>query len=156
MSVNIFDKLGKIYIEIDNNYASIEVHARSKGYNKKEVEYNNKRQFNDQAYFLFMFTRLESLVRDLTDELIESKFSTLTDWKIKRTWEIIHVQKTNNSLNFMNRVALLTPKGNADYNLIRQYYNQRNNIGHGGSFTIPISIPNVIADMKYLFRELSK
>ncbi|MFN6380542.1 MAG: hypothetical protein ACK4WD_14775 [Flavobacteriales bacterium] len=54
----------------------------------------------------------------------------------------------------MNRVALMTPKGGIDYNLVNQYYAQRNNIGHGGSFTIPISIPNVIADMKRLYKDL--
>jgi len=141
--MNIFDQLGMIYNEIDSTYASIEVIARSKGHRKKEAEYFAKRQFNDQAYFLFMFTRLEDRVRNLSDELIDDKIATLTDWRVKRTWEIIQRQKVNNTLHFMNRVALLSPKGQANYNLIKQYLDQRNNIGHGGTFTIAISIPTV-------------
>ena len=90
--MNIFDNLGKIYNEIDATYASIEVKARSKGYYKKETEYLAKRQFNDQAYFLFMFTRLEDRVREVSDKLVDSKVSTLTDWKAKRVWEIIPEQ----------------------------------------------------------------
>lgn len=154
--MNIFDRLGKIYNEIDSTYASIEVKARSRKHHKKEAEYYTKRQFNDQAYFLFMFTRLEDRVRNLSDNLIENKIITLRDWKTKRTWEIIQKQKTNDTLHFMNRVALLTPKGRSNYNLIKQYYDQRNNIGHGRSFTIAISIPTVIFDMKRLYKELNK
>jgi len=154
--MNIFDELGKVYNEIDTTYASIEVNARSRGHNKKEAEYFGKRQFNDQAYFLFMFTRLEDRVRNLSDQLIDDKMATLTDWKSKRSWEIIQKQKTNDSLHFMNRVSLLTLKGGTNYNLIKQYYDQRNNIGHGGSFTSAISMPTVIADMKQLYKDLKQ
>jgi len=152
--MNIFDELGKIYNEIDNKYASIEVQARLRGHHKKEAEYSRKRQLNDQAYFLFMFTRFEGRVRDISDSLINNKVTNLVDWKINRAWDIINKQKSNDSLHFMNRVALLTPKGQFDHNLIKQYYDQRNNIGHGGSFTIAISIPTVVADMKRLNKDL--
>jgi len=152
--MNIFDELGKIYSEVDDTYARTEIQARSKGYRKKEAEYYRKRQLNDQAYFLFMFTRFEGRVREISDNLINNKVTGHADWKINRAWEIINKQKSNDSLHFMNRVALLTPKGQIDYNLIKQYYDQRNNIGHGGSFTIAISIPNVIADMKRFYKDL--
>lgn len=154
--MTIFDDLGKIYNEIDNTYSSQEIQARTKGFNKKEAQYARKRQLNDQAYFLFMFTRLEDRVRDLSDQLVDDKMASLTDWKSKRSWEIIQKQKTNDSLHFMNRVSLLTPKGGADYNLIKQYYDQRNNIGHGGTFTITISIPTVITDLKRLYKDLNQ
>jgi len=88
--MNIFDELGKIYNEIDNKYASIEVQARLRGHHKKEAEYSRKRQLNDQAYFLFMFTRFEGRVRDISDSLINSKVTNLVDWKINRAWDIIN------------------------------------------------------------------
>lgn len=150
--MNIFDELGKIYNEIDSDYAAKEIFARSKGYNRKEIEYQSKRQFNDQAYFLYMFTRLEGRIRDLSDTLIDSNVVATVNWKTKRSWEIINKQ----NLNLMNRVALLTQKGHADYNLIKRYYDQRNNIGHGNTFTIVISIPTVITDMKRLYRDLNR
>ena len=151
--MNIFDQLGKIYNEIDTTYAGIEVQSRLRGHNKKEAEYFGKRQFNDQAYFLFMFTRLEDRVRNLSDELIDDKVGNLTDWKAKRTWDILGKRKDR--IAFMDRVALLTEINQTDYNLIDRYYRQRNNIGHGGTFTIAISIPTVIADMKRLYRDLN-
>ncbi len=152
--MNIFDRLGKIYHEIDSSYAAIELTARSKGYNQKEAEYNEKRQYNDQAYFLFMFTRLEDRVRTLSHNLINDRVSVLTDWKSKRTWDIL--SKRKDRIAFMDRVALLTETNGLDYNLIDRYYRQRNNIGHGGTFTITISIPNVIADMKRLYKDLKE
>ena len=153
--MNIFDQLGKIYNEIDSMYAVKEVFARSKGHNKKEVEYNGKRQYNDQAYFLFMFTRLEDRIRNISDKLIDDKMAAISDWKSKRSWEIIQKQKSNDSLHLMNRVSLLTEKGGTNFNLIKRYYDQRNNIGHGGNFTIPINIPTVISDMKQLHGDLN-
>lgn len=154
--MNIFDRLEKIYTEIDSNYAAIELAAHSRRHRKKEVEYFTKRKFNDLAYFLFMFTRLEDRVRNLSDQLVDRKVRILADWKSKRSWEILKKQKDNDTLHFMNRVSLLTQKGGTDFNLIKQYYDQRNNIGHGGSFTIIISIPNVIADMKRLYKKLKE
>jgi hypothetical protein len=54
----------------------------------------------------------------------------------------------------MDRVALLSEINGADYQLINSYYKQRNSIGHGGSFTIPINIPTVINDLKRLYNVL--
>jgi len=161
--MNIFDELGKIYNEIDIKYASIEVQARLRGHHKKEAEYLRKRYLNDQAYFLFMFTRLEGRVRDISNNLIGNKIATRTNWKTKRIWEIIPKGKSQYVLNFKDRVALLTPKGQTNYGKIIDYYNQRNNIGHGGTSTnigrgatssTVIFIPTVIADMKRLYKDL--
>lgn len=99
-----------------------------------------------------MFTRLEDRVRTLSDNLIDDRIATLTDWKAKRTWDILGNRKDR--IAFMDRVALLTEINGSDYILINRYYRQRNNIGHGGTFTITISIPTVIADMKRLYKDL--
>jgi hypothetical protein len=104
------------------------------------------------AYFLFMFTRLEDRIKELSDKLINTKASGLTKWENKRTWDVL--VKRKNSIPLMDRVALLTEINKPDYNLIRQYYNQRNEIGHGGNFTIPINVPVFIADLKRLFKDL--
>lgn len=154
--MNIFDELRDVYNEIDKTYSSQEIQSRTRGFSKKEAQYARKRQLNDQAYFLFMFTRLEDRVRNLSDRLVDGKMSSLAAWKSKRSWEIIQKQKANDSLHFMNRVSLLTTKGGTDYNLVKQYYDQRNNVGHGGTFTTTVSIPTVIADLKRLYKDLDQ
>jgi hypothetical protein len=148
---NIFDELEQIYTEIDDSYLSMEVTSRSNGQKEQESAYLAKRKLNDQAYFLFMFTRLEDRVRDISDRLIDYKVATLTDWKEKSTWEIINKQKkANDRLPFMDRVALLTQRGHSDYNLINDYYNERNTIGHGG-ISNEIYMTSVVVNMKRLY-----
>jgi hypothetical protein len=152
--MNIFDELGHIYDEIDKSYSITELESRRKGHHKKEAEYTRKRQLNDQAYFLFMFTRLEDRIRELSIILIDKKIGTITDWKYKRVWDILNRKKDDMFL--LDRVALLVQLGGRDYNLIHNYYRQRNSIAHGGAFTITIDIYIVIADMKRLYNDLKK
>lgn len=148
----IFVELATIYFEIDNNYSVKEAAARARRHNRIEVKYRRKRELNDQAYFLFMFTRLEDRIRELSIDLIDDKYNNLTDWNYRRTWEILHKRKKD--IPLLDRVALLTQIGQTDYNLIKQYYDQRNNIGHGGTFTIPIDIGIVVTDMQRLYYTL--
>ena len=144
--MNIFDELSKLYGEIDSLYEAKEREARSKGFHRKEAEWQRKRELNDHAYFLFMFTRLEDRIREQSSKLIQRKETALKNWKI---WDILPEQ-----IHFKKRVALLTEKGASDYNLIMDYYKLRNTIAHGGNFTTQISIPHVLNDMERLYKIL--
>lgn len=148
----IFDELAAIYFDIDNAYSVKEAAARAKGHTRIEANYRRKRELNDQAYFLFMFTRLEDRIRHLSIKLIDKKYTDLRNWNYRRTWEILHKRKKE--IKLLDRVALLTQIGQADYKLINSYYGQRNSIAHGGSFTITIDITIVVRDMKRLFYAL--
>lgn len=150
---NVFEKLGDTYFEIDNMLSSKILHARARNYTRIEKEYESKKSNNDAAYFLYMFSRLEDRIKKLSIELIEDKHSTLTDWKYKRVWDILEKRK-DRGIHFMDRVALLTDMNLPDYMLIKDYYEQRNNIAHGKTFTIPIVIPVVINDFKRLHTDL--
>jgi len=150
----IFDELAEIYFEIDNDYSIKEAAARARHHNRIEASFRRKRELNDQAYFLFMFTRLEDRIKKLSIQLIEKKYNTLTNWKYRRTWEVLFERREKN-IYFLDRVALLTQIGQSDYDLIKKYYKQRNNIGHGGNtFTIPIDISIVVVDMQRLYYDL--
>ena len=148
--MSIFDKLESQYNEINNEYARMEFHAESKGWNKKEAEYRCKRELNDQAYFLFMFSRLEDRIRQQSAILITKKQNSITSWKQRGAWDILP-NSANDEMPFKKRLALLTPKGGKDYNLIIFYYKERNSIAHGGHFISAISMPTVIAELKRLY-----
>lgn len=152
--MNTFEQLAKIYREIDTVYASVEMDARFRGHGKKETEYKNRRLHNDQAYFLYMFTRLEDRVGELTDKLINKNKSRITNKKLTRLLELIQ-QRNRSGLYFLDRVSILTQRGERDFNLIKEYYEQRNKIAHGGTFTVTISIETVIADMNRLYKDLA-
>lgn len=149
--MNIFDKLQKQYQEIDDNYARKEFSCRSKGYRKKEAELREKRELNDHAYFLFMFTRLESVIRKESSKLISQKQNTLTNWKQKRVWNIFPAEEDSDKIYFKNRVALLVDKNSHYYRQVVEYYTLRNIIGHGGTSSTTISIPTVVIHMKRLY-----
>jgi hypothetical protein len=150
-----FNKLGDLYVEIENYYAKREFQARTKGYNRIELDYNLKRKNNDQAYFLFMFTRLEDRIIQITDQLIKNKCESTSNWKKRRSWEVLNIQREKKTIHFMNRVSLLIENNNNLYQLLASYHKQRNIIAHGGNFTIPINMVHVIANMKTLHKSLN-
>ncbi|CAN5453351.1 hypothetical protein BH23BAC3_BH23BAC3_24170 [soil metagenome] len=55
---------------------------------------------------------------------------------------------------FLSTLELLTEKGHSDYNLIKPYYSNRNNIAHGGLLG-SISMVKVFEDFKRLYKELA-
>lgn len=152
--MNIIDQLGDIYTDIDNSYASIEATARAREHYKKEAKYQRKRELNDQAYFLFMFTRLEDRIKELSTNLIDHKSATLTNYKNKRVWEIIKQRNDTDRLTLMEKVSFLTQFNGADYHLILGYKRQRDTIAHGG--IVPaINMTAVINDMTRLYQGLN-
>lgn len=147
----IFDELEEQYNNIDNEYSSIEFEATSKGWVNKEFQYQRKRELNDQAYFLFMFTRLEYRIREQSSVLITKKQCSIQSWKQRASWDILP-SSARDSIPFKKRLALLIEKGSQDYNLILSYYTERNSIAHGGNFISSINMPLVISELKRLYR----
>jgi hypothetical protein len=154
--MSIFSDLEKQYFELDNFYASSEFEARRRGYSNKERALQQKRELNTHAYFLFAFTRFEDHIREETSKLISEKQSSLISWKNRAAWDILPHQKNSDKLTLMNRVALLTDKSRNDYAKVKGYYDERNTIGHGGNFTIPINMTNVFQDFKDLIKKMKK
>lgn len=149
--MNIFDELGSQYFEIDNNYSLLEFQAASKGWSKKEAVFRRKRELNDQAYFLFMFSRLEDRIKQLSSTTIISKKASINSWIARAAWDILP-SSPKNGLDFKKHLALLVDKNCANYKLISDYYAERNSIAHGGNFTSPISIPTVISELKRMYK----
>ena len=73
---------------------------------------------------------------------------------MRSAWDILPKEKESVRIHFKNRVALLVEKGSSDYNLIMDYYKLRNTIAHGGNFTTPINISNVLSNMERLDKNL--
>jgi negative regulator of genetic competence, sporulation and motility len=152
--MTVFDNLSTIYADIDDAYAADELSARARGFHVKELKIQNKRKLNDQAYFLFMFTRLEERVSSQVTLLINQKSTTITNYRNKRAWQILKSKNDDDRLHFKEKASLLLTFGGADYTLVLVYYKQRNTIAHGG--TVPaINIPTVLTDFKRLYAALA-
>lgn len=151
--MSVFDELETQYNEIDQWYSSLEFQASSRGWARKERHYHKRREINDQAYFLFMFSRLEDRIREESAKLIQMKQGSISSWKQRAAWDILP-NKPDDEFNFRNRLALLTKKGASDFNLVSEYYKERNSIAHGGNFTKSISMPTVVIALKRLYKVL--
>lgn len=149
--MGVFDELVEQYNDIDNKYSFIEFEAMSKGWENKESKYQRKRALNDQAYFLFMFTRLEDRIRQESSALITKKQNSIHSWKQRASWDILP-SSARDGIPFKKRLALLIEKGSQDYNLTLNYYRERNSIAHGGSFISSINMPLVISELQRLYR----
>lgn len=149
--MSIFAELEKQYYEIDLEYSQNEFKAAARGWHKKEGEFKRKREIDDQAYFVFMFSRLEDKIKRESVKLISKKKSDLSSWKQRAPWDIIPPPE---NIYFKSCLALLTKKGDADFNIVAKYYDERNSIAHGGGFIRPVSMPTVINDFKRLYKEL--
>ena len=83
--MNIIDEVEAIYTDLNNQYDAVIVTCNKRGHIQKKKLYERKRELNDMAYFLFLFTRLEDRIKELSDKLINTKASGLTKWENKRT-----------------------------------------------------------------------
>lgn len=153
--MNVFEKLADLYNEIDRLYVDQELTNSKDGGLVSEADIARKRELNDHAYFLFMFTRFEDYVREESSQLIRQNSDPAHEWIHRRVWQLLPSNKTADQPSFMNRVALLIDKCTHHYEKIEKYYKLRNTIGHGGDFTTPISMPTVVKDFSLYF-ELMK
>jgi hypothetical protein len=148
--MNPFNELTKLYLDIDNQYASLEFDAHSKGNIRKERDYQRKRYLNDQAYFLFIFTRLEKRIRDLSDNLINLKNTNNASYKNKNAWRLIKKGQTN----LMDRVSFFQLPGGQTYTKIYDYKKDRDKVAHG-NIASGINIPTILSEMKQLYHDLN-
>jgi len=153
--MKIVEELSVLYVEIETDLSVRQFNASTHGYVRKDLELQRKRQLNDEAYFLYLFSRLEDHIREQSSQLITDKQTNLRNWRKRAVWDILPKDKDSDRFYFMNRVAILTEKGGRHYNQVKTYYEERNNIAHGGTFSTSINMFDVFLKMKELFKVLS-
>jgi len=102
------------------------------------------RSHNDQAYFLYLFTRLEAVINASFDLLLRNR--VVGPWDTSRPWLHFSEQKTQD-IPLLVKAAMLTQKGHQDWTKIQEYYRERNLIGHGRQWAQPLVIPRVGQEM---------
>jgi len=152
--MSIIDKLADMYTDVDNTYAANAARARAKGYNRKEADYEKKRKLNDQAYFLFMFTRIEDRIRKSSERVFSRKSDKLTNYKNQRAWDMIRNRGNRDHLDLLERVSFLTLYNGSDYQIMVGYKRLRDNIAHGEEVD-EIDMTAVINNMTRFYRDLN-
>lgn len=152
--MNIIDELNIIYSDLNSNYSAKETQARARRHFRKERIFQQQRALNDQAYFLFMFTRLEERISFLATSLINSKVTSISNYKNKRVWQLIKERNDSDRLPLKEKVSLLTQFNGADYQLILRYKRQRDTIAHGG-VVLAMNVATIFTDIGRLYNVLS-
>ena len=150
--MKVIQKIYQDYQNLDNLLALEEDKIRNRGSKQKTTEIQRKRYYNDQSTFLFLFSRFEGKVNDYSILLSSRKSQSARNSNLKRSspWEIFDFDR----ISFMNKVALLTRKGQTDYNLIYNYYQARNEIAHGNFLYSSSSIAIIFQDLVRLYKSL--
>lgn len=141
-------KVYKSYLDSDGFFARKEIEARSVASRQKWAE---KRNTNEQAFFVMLFAQFEDYVNRQCEKLITRRASS-TKWAHRRIWETIDVSKLTR-FPFRHRVALLTEKGRSDYATIINYYKIRCDIAHGNS-SPTVSVITVANDLLEISRKI--
>jgi hypothetical protein len=98
-----------------------------------------QRSKNDQAYFLYLFTRFEDAVNKAALVVIGNRTSA-TSWADRRIW-VAWSARGVETVPFLSKVEVLIDKSLRDYGLIKGYYDGRNDIAHGGIWSEQFVIP---------------
>lgn len=99
---------------------------------------------NDQAYFLFLFTRFEEAINQAFASLIANKSAGL--WQDVRAWSVWEGKKLSD-IPLLLKASLLLQKGRKEYNDVREFYKGRNDIAHGSQYDEPFVIQVVARRM---------
>lgn len=112
-----------------------------------------QRSHNDQAYLLYMFTRLEAVINECFEDLVSAR--SIGNWHDTRPWLYFGEHKSYESLSLLAKTAMLTGKGGQDWKQIQRYYAERNSIAHGASWAQAFAIPSTGNDMQEIVNRFS-
>lgn len=131
--MGVFDDFRSQYAVADDSFDITEINAFGKNDDAAFDLVSQQRKLNDQAYFLYLFTRFEGEVNKAVDDLFTAKGGKDVLWSDRRIWDAVRSRQTH-EIPFMTRLQLLIDKGNVQFNDVSQLYRGRNAIAHGGSW----------------------
>ena len=143
-----FNAIHQTYDAVDGYLAQEE--ARHTG--KAKDPWARRRIINDQTYFVVLFAQLEDHIYRQCEKLIDRRRAS-PQWASRRLWDTADVDR----MSFRNRLALVTEKGQATYNLISSRYELRCQIAHGNPppTAMPIAIPIIVTEFRTIARQIT-
>ena len=132
----------------DDAFAALESNAYAANDDPSYDAAVDQRKRNDQAYFLFLFTRFEDAVTQAIKPIVNNRTAGAA-WPERRIWEAWSalVLKDDRSMHLLSKVEVVTDKSRNDYETIQEYYKGRNRIAHGGEYSEQFLIPEVAQRM---------
>lgn len=113
-----------------------------------------QQKIHQRAYFVLLFSQLETEVNRLCGELIR-RMQALPDSEIRRAWDILDAGNDQDR-SFMNRVAFLTNKNGKVYRRVKELYLTRSKIVHGDLLAEPPELTRVATEMQDIASQLQE
>jgi hypothetical protein len=148
--MSVFLEIVGYYAVADAAFAAAEQQAFQNDDDAAFDEAGLARQHNDQAYFLYLFSRLEAEVNASAEALLANRLASTAMWSDRRIWQA-WARIPVRDITFLSKVEVLTDKGHRDYAMIREYYEGRNTIAHGGVWQAQFFVPHIAQTMHDLF-----
>lgn len=149
--MGVFLEIATHYAAADAAFAAAEQVAFQ---NNDDVAFDQAglaRQRNDQAYFLYLFSRFEAEVNASLEALLARQLAPTSMWSERRIWQA-WARVPLREIAFLSKVEVLTDKGRQDYAIIKEYYDGRNTIAHGGVWQAQFFVPSVAQTMNDLLQ----
>jgi hypothetical protein len=140
--MSIFLEIATQYAVADGVFADAEQHAYQADDDAAFDNARRARQRNDQAYFLYLFTRFEAEVNTSIETLLSGRLSFTAAWSERRIWQAWSRSPVRD-IAFLSKMEVLTDKGRNDYATAKQYYEGRNTIAHGQDWEVQFFLPTV-------------
>lgn len=147
--MSVFIEIANQYAVADAAFAAAEQRAFQEDDDSAFDQAIEARQRNDQAYFLYLFTRFEAAVNAATEALLHMQLASATTWSERRIWQAWS-RGPIRDIALLSKVEVLTDKGRQDYATIKGYYDGRNAIAHGGTWNAQFFVPQIAQTMSDL------
>jgi len=152
--MSVFLEVAGQYAVADVAFAEVEQKAFQDNDDTAFDQAGRARQHNDQAYFLYLFTRFEAAVNAATEALLATRLASASPWSERRIWQAWSRVPVRD-IALLSKVEVLTDKGRQDYRTVKEYYEGRNTIAHGGMWQAQFVVPNVAQTMNDLVQRFA-
>ncbi|MCK1390110.1 hypothetical protein [Bradyrhizobium sp. 1] len=147
--MSIFSDINDQWIAADNAFSAVESRAFASDDDVLFDKASEMRKRNDQAYFLYLFTRFEAAVNDAVMVVRDNRILPTIAWSERRMWETLNRREIKD-VAFLTRVEILIDKSRSEYATVKAYYEGRNKVAHGGIWEEQFVIPAIATTMELL------
>ena len=152
--MSVFLEIAGHYSVADAAFVAVEQNAYRDDDDDACGQADLARQHNDHADFLYLFSRFEAEVNTLAEALLANRLASIPTWPERRIWQALS-RGSIRDIAFLSKVEVLIEKGRQDYATIKEYYDGRNTIAHGGVWQAQFLVPNVAQTMNDLLQRFA-
>ena len=144
--MSIFSEISRQHALADAPFEQAEQRALDENDEQAFDEASKQRRHNDQAYFLYLFTRFENEVNGAVQQLLAALVHSSQPWADRRVWEAWS-RGNIKGIPFLSKFEVLTDKSKPEFRQVKEFYESRNRIAHGEELEKPFIVESIAEQM---------